>query len=109
MKGRDAEMVPARLTRTVRTRVWYVAQWGPVKDRGSPASDPECFRTVRVDSQIEGFSVAEAGARCLNPLAPWTAGARVSKVVFPTEAAPVETDRWLFAYQEETGAVWVRV
>lgn len=109
MNGRDAEQLPSKYTRTVRTRVWFVAQWGPQQDRGSPAAAPECFRTVRVDSLEEAQAVAEAGARALNPDRPWSVGARVSKVVFPTEAAAMETDRWLLAHHPDAGQVWLKV
>lgn len=104
LNSRSADHLPGPHQRSVRTRVWFVAQWGPEAARASPASVPECFRTVRCGSLGEARAVALAGALALDPSMPWVAGARVSKILFPTEAAPIETDRWLYA-----ASGWVKV
>lgn len=98
--SRDADRPPSG----ARTRVWFVAQWGPEGVRASPAAPSECFRTVRCGGLEEAQAVALAGATALGGGIPWSVGAKVAKILFPTEGVPSEVDRWLYM-----ASGWVKV
>ncbi len=106
----------ARRGRPARSRIVYVAQWGPEAQRGALVDPVASFRSVQVDSLEEGRAVALAGAAALSPEAPWLAGATVSKVLMGGEAEVSFVHcRWLLraptasAPDAPPGAGWVEI